>query len=159
MTVILKKKDRFVIVVYFKMTPQRNNRVKVSALLRTGHKVNEVAYLIRVSRPTVYAIKKRMDDGEGVNRRADSFRNTGMDCGSLRDEIRSSPRTSMRQHARRLGIGTVRRAVAKLEAKACVIVERPLLTPIVSASSALNVASCSVMTRSLLGWKRDHLLS
>ena len=35
------RRKRFVIVVYFKMTRQRDNRVKVSALLRKGHKVSE----------------------------------------------------------------------------------------------------------------------
>ena len=44
------------------MVPQRDNRVKVSALLRAGHKVCQVANLAGVSRTTVYAINKRMDD-------------------------------------------------------------------------------------------------
>ena len=59
------RRKRFVIVVYFKKAPQRDNRVKVSAFLRAGHKPCR-------SRTTVYAIKKCMDDGERVNRRADS---------------------------------------------------------------------------------------
>ena len=45
---ILRK--RFVIVLYFKRTPQRDNRVKVSALLWAGHKASEAANLVRVSR-------------------------------------------------------------------------------------------------------------
>ena len=49
------------------MAPQRDNRVKVSALLRAGHKVSEVANLVEMSRTTVYALKKRVD--EGVTRR------------------------------------------------------------------------------------------
>ena len=51
-------KKRLVILVYFKITPQRNNRVKVSALFRAGHKVSEVD-LVGVSRTNVYEIKKR----------------------------------------------------------------------------------------------------
>ena len=70
----------FVIVVYFKMAVQRDNRVKVSALLRAGHKVSEAANLVGVSRTIVYSIKKRMGDGEGVNRRAGSGRKDC--CGS-----------------------------------------------------------------------------
>ena len=58
--------------MYLKIAPQRDSRVKVSALFRAGHKVSEVANLVGVSRTTVYAIKKHMDDGEGVNRRAGS---------------------------------------------------------------------------------------
>ena len=58
------------------MTPKRENRVKVSALLRAGHKVSEVANLVGVFRTIVYAIKKRMDDGKGVNRRAGSGHKT-----------------------------------------------------------------------------------
>ena len=93
---------------------QRENRVKVSAIIRAEHKVSEVANLAGVSRTTVCAIKKRTDDKEDVNRSAGSGLNTAVDRDSLRDAIRSSPRTSMRQHARRLGVGaaTVGRAVA-----------------------------------------------
>ena len=54
------------------MAPRRENRMKVSALLRAGHKVSKVANLVGVSPTTVYAIKKRKDDGKGVNRRAAS---------------------------------------------------------------------------------------
>ena len=53
-----------------------------------------------------------------------------MDRDSFRDAIRSNPKTSMRQHARKLGVGAaaVQRAVAKLGAKSRVIVERQLIT-------------------------------
>ena len=37
-------------------TPQRDNRVKISALLRAGHEVSEVANLVGVPSTTVYAI-------------------------------------------------------------------------------------------------------
>ena len=47
------------------MAPQRDNRVKVTALLHAGHKVSEIANLVGVSLTTA---KKRMDDDEGVNR-------------------------------------------------------------------------------------------
>ena len=40
--------------------------------------------IVGVSRTTVYAIKKRMDDGEGVNRRAGSGRKTVVTRVSLR---------------------------------------------------------------------------
>ena len=46
------------------MAAKRDDRVKVSALLCAGHKVCEVANLVRVSRTAVYAIEKRNDDGE-----------------------------------------------------------------------------------------------
>lgn len=117
------------------MASQRDKRVEVSALLRAGNKVSEVANLVSVSRTTVYSIKKRMDDGEGVNRRAGSGRKSVVDRDSLRDAIQSSPSTSMRQHARRLVVGgaTVRRAVAKMGGKSLVRVERPLLTPAIRA--------------------------
>ena len=59
------RRKRFVIVVYFKMAPQRDNRVKAFAL-HAGRKVSEVANLVGVSSTTVYPIKKRMDYGEGV---------------------------------------------------------------------------------------------
>ena len=49
-----------------KWPPQRDNRLEVSSLFHAGHKVSEVATLVGVSRITVCAIKKRIDDGEGV---------------------------------------------------------------------------------------------
>ena len=52
------------------MALQRDNRVKVSTLFREGHKVSEIAHLDGVSRTVVYVIKKRMGDGECVNRPA-----------------------------------------------------------------------------------------
>ena len=61
--------------------------VNVSALLRVGHKESAVANLVGVSCTTVYAIKKRIDDGEGVNRRAGSGRMAVVDRDSLRDAI------------------------------------------------------------------------
>ena len=62
------------------MDPQRDNRVKVSALLRVGHKENEGANLFA-------ATKKRVDNGESGNRRAGSGRKTVVDRDSLRDAI------------------------------------------------------------------------
>ena len=72
------------------MALQRDIRVKASALLHGEHKVSEVANLVGLSRTTVYAIKKWMDDGEGVNRRADSGRKTVIDRDSLRVAIRGT---------------------------------------------------------------------
>ena len=56
--------------------------MKISALLRAGHKTSEVANLVGVSRTAVYAIKKRMDDGKDINRRAGSGRVTIVDRDS-----------------------------------------------------------------------------
>ncbi|KAF2355243.1 Cadherin [Trinorchestia longiramus] len=81
----------------------RDKQVEVSAFLRAENKVSEVANLVGVFRTTVYTIKKHMDNGEGSNRRAGSGRKSVVDRDSLRDDIQSSPLTSVRQHARRLG--------------------------------------------------------
>ena len=86
-------------------TLQRDNRVKVCALLRARHKVSRVANLVGVSCTTVYAINKHMDDNEGVNRCAGSGRKTVVDRYSLRDAIPSGPTVSICQHARRFGVG------------------------------------------------------
>ena len=61
----------------------------VFALL-AGHEVSEVANLVVVSRTTICAIKKRMDNGEGVNRHAGSGRKTVVDRDSLRDVNRGT---------------------------------------------------------------------
>ena len=47
-----------------------DNRVKFSALFSAGHRVSEVANLVGVSCTIGYPIKKLMDNGAGVNRRA-----------------------------------------------------------------------------------------
>ena len=94
-----------------------------------------------------------MDDGESANRRAGSGRKTVVDYDSLRDAIRSSLSTSMRQHSSkfRVGAATVRRAVAKLGFKSRVIVKRPwTIVKRPYAPSTLNVARCSLKTSSLL---------
>ena len=49
------------------MALQRDNKLKISALLCVEHKVNEVANLGGVSRTTVYMIKKCRNDGEKVS--------------------------------------------------------------------------------------------
>ena len=67
-------------VVYIKIAPQRYSRVKVPTLL-VG---------VSSTSTTVYAIKKRMDDGEGVNRRAGIGRKAVMERESLRDAIRGT---------------------------------------------------------------------
>ena len=69
------------------MASQREKRMKVSALLRAGHKVSEVANLVGVSPTTVYAFKKRMDDGEGINKLAGSGGRTVV----YRDNLRGMP--------------------------------------------------------------------
>ena len=84
------------------MASQRDNRVKLCALLHARYIVSEVTNLVEVFRTTVYVIYKRTDDGEGVNRRAGSGRKTVVDRDNLRDAIRSSPRKSKHQHARSL---------------------------------------------------------
>ena len=71
------------------MASQQDKRVEVSAFPRAGDKVSEVASLVSVSRTTVYAIKKRMDDDEGVNRRAaGSGRKSVVDRDSLRPKAK-----------------------------------------------------------------------
>ena len=44
------RREKFVIV-YFKMTPQRDNRVKGSAVLRAGHKLSEVTNPVGLAQP------------------------------------------------------------------------------------------------------------
>ena len=79
----IKEKGLALLCISKWLAPQRDSRLKVSALLRAGHKVSEVANLVGVSRTTVCAIKKRIDNGEGVNRRAGSGRKTVVDRDSL----------------------------------------------------------------------------
>ncbi|KAF2364132.1 hypothetical protein FHG87_005115 [Trinorchestia longiramus] len=75
------------------MASQRDERMEVSALLRAGIEMSEVANLVRVSRTTVYAIQTYWQFSKEC-------------CGSrqLADAHQSCPLTSMRQHARRLEI-------------------------------------------------------
>ena len=115
------------------MASQRDIIMIVSALLEAGHKMSQVANFVGISRTTVFAIKKRMNNNEGVNRCASSDWKSVVDYDSLRDAIRSCFRTSMHQHARKLKdrASTVRRVVAKLGAKS-------RITRLISAPSALS---------------------
>ena len=70
------------------MKSQQDKIVEVSAFLRAGNKVSEVENLVSVLRTTVYSTKKRMDDGESVNRQANSGRKSVVDRDSLRDAIK-----------------------------------------------------------------------
>ena len=45
------------------MVTQRDNRMKVSAFLRAGHKVSEIANLVGLAQSS---IKKRIKDGKSV---------------------------------------------------------------------------------------------
>ena len=63
------RRKRFLVVVYFKLAPQRGNQVKVSALLRAVHKVSEVANLVVVPRTTVYGLYIRDQEADGQWRR------------------------------------------------------------------------------------------
>ena len=142
--------------MYFKVERQLS---EIFCSFCAGHKVSEIINLAGMFCKTVNANKKRMDDGEGVNRRARGGRKTVVDRDTLRDAIRSSPRASMRQHPRRLGVGsaTVRRALAKLGAKSRVIVERPLLTPAVRIKRLVR-QDCSLRAANLFRLNRDYLL-
>ena len=113
--------------------------------------MSEVANSVVVSRTTVYSIKMRMDNGEDVNRRAGSGRKTVEDRDRLRDATRSSPRTSMRQHAR--GLGLERRLCDELSLnleRSSVTLRKDHCSRLLSAPSALNIPRCSLMTLSLL---------
>ena len=95
----IEEKKRFVIVVYVKMASERDNRVKIFALLRAGHKVSKIANLVWVSSTTVYVIKMRVDDGKGFNRCAGSGWKTVVYRDSLRDAIRESDSDDIPQAA------------------------------------------------------------
>ena len=95
------KEKGVAIVVYFKMAPQRQSSERICSF-SCEHKVIEVANIIVVSYTTVYAIKKGMEDGEGVNRCAGSGRKTvvyhdscemsfeavsGRPCGNMQGDL------------------------------------------------------------------------
>ena len=82
----IKKKDCYCCVFQNDSTERQSStlsRAGLSALPHAGQKAREVANLVKVSRTTVYAIKKCLDNGEGVNRRAGSGRKTVVDRDSL----------------------------------------------------------------------------
>ena len=86
-------KKRFVILMFFKIAPQRVNRVKYSALLRAGHKVSEVAKLVVLA---LLSTRSRSAwTTEGVNKRAGSGRKSVVNRYSLRDEMTFEGRLRM----------------------------------------------------------------
>ena len=75
------------------MARQRDNRVKVSTLLRAGHKVTDVANLVGLA----HSLRDHETHGRwriDVNRRSESGLKTVVDCDSLQDDIRSSSSTA-----------------------------------------------------------------
>ena len=113
-----------VIVVYFKMATQRDKRWKfLHFFLRDIKWVRSQTLSGCLGQPFTQARSARTMTKVSTEVQA-VIERQHLDNDSLRDAIRSSPRTSMRQHARRFGFGaaTVRRAVAKLGAKSRVIV-------------------------------------
>ena len=74
----------------------------VSALLEAALKIDQVANSVGLLRTTVSAIKKRMNNNEGVNSCTTIDWKSVVDHNNLRDAIRSSLWTFMRQHARKL---------------------------------------------------------
>ena len=102
------------------MTPQRDNRVKVSALLRAEPRVCEVANLVGVSRTIVYAIKKRIDDSEGANRHAGCGRKTVVDHDSLRDIIRETASKGIMLHIFYINFSAFSRANSSATITLCI---------------------------------------
>ena len=72
------------------MAPQKDSRMKVSAVLRVGHKVSEVANLSWCLAQSSMRLKKLMDKCEGVDKSAGSGWKTVVDHDSLRDGTRGT---------------------------------------------------------------------
>ena len=88
MTVASKKKVCYCSVIQNGSAERQSSESFCTfTLFRAEHKVSKAANVVGVSRTTVKAIKKRMDDDEGVNRRASSGRKTVVDRDSMRDAI------------------------------------------------------------------------
>ena len=64
----IEEKD--LLLLYFKIGPQRDNRVKVSAFFSCGTQSEWSHTLVGLAQPSTQSRSKRMNDGEGVNRRA-----------------------------------------------------------------------------------------
>ena len=79
------------------MAQKRDNWVKVAALLHVWRKVSDIANLVGMSRTIVYAIKKRKDDGESINRRTGSDPKTVVGRDSLWDAIRETASNDIEQ--------------------------------------------------------------
>jgi len=120
-------KSALALVVLKKMAFERDNRIKIRALLEVGQTPTEISRQLNVSRATVYNVR----DKETVDRKQGSGRKAVLDHQEVKRTIEEAPLKSMRSHAKDMGVSeaTVRRAVKKLGGKSLVRVERPLLTP------------------------------
>lgn len=110
---------------------ERDKRLEVLGMLRAGSSPTVIANELGVSRTTVYAVKDKMEKGDGVERKSGSGRPQKIDHEKVRDAVRAAPTTSMRQHAKSLGVckDTVRRSVKEDGGKSLVMLAKPLLTP------------------------------
>lgn len=61
-------KKSLVIVEYFKWFSQQYNRDQVYGFFQAKHTVSDIVKRLKISYISVYAVKMRMNDAEGVNR-------------------------------------------------------------------------------------------
>jgi transposase-like protein len=106
---------------------ERDNRIRIRALLDSGASPTEIAKQLGVSRKTVYNVKGRED----VERRPGNGRKPSIDIEVIKTAIEAEPTKSLRNHARDMGVShtALNKAVKKMGGKSLVRVERPLLTP------------------------------
>ncbi|QQP37852.1 Uncharacterized protein FKW44_018264, partial [Caligus rogercresseyi] len=110
---------------------ERDRRVQVSTFLGAGKTPTEMAKQLNVEISTIYCLKKKLDINQGVERKSGSAGKYKLEPQLICDVIQRAPTTSMRAHAKDLGVGEsrVRRAVKECGGKSLVMFERPLLTP------------------------------
>ncbi len=113
------------------MTSERDKHVEMSALLRAEMQIAEIARKVGVSRPTIYAVKKRLEEKEMLDRKAGSGKKRILDLEEVKEATMAEPRKLIRAHALDVGVlaWTMSRAMKAVGGKSLVMVERPLLTP------------------------------
>ena len=138
---------------------ERDNRIKISALLRAGLCQKKIANQVGVDRKTVYNVKKRMDAEAGIERLPGSGRKRKIPTAEIKAVIEADPYTSMRSHAKDLDVSknTVCRAVKK-EGGQTLVLKKAFTLSWHPGKSSSSLPKAAERPEKGKGWKSHHLL-
>ena len=116
-----------------KISPEEAKRATIAALLRAQVPITKIAEQEKVSRPTIYAVKRRLESGDFSRKKRVNPPNPKLTPEALEDiksSFEANSTTSIRKMAKfkDMSEGTVRNALKKLGMQSRVRPPRQLLT-------------------------------
>ncbi|QQP51568.1 Uncharacterized protein FKW44_012976, partial [Caligus rogercresseyi] len=83
---------------------ERDRRVQVSTLHGAGKTPTEISKQLNVERSTIFRLEKKLDINHGVEGKSGSDGKYKLEPQLICDVIQRAPTTSMRAHAKDLGV-------------------------------------------------------